>query len=133
MRRATRTVPSSSLPPFVQMKTVWASAAIDMRTPVPYEEAMDQSAIFAPSFAMILLKNLFEIPTLFYGFALYLYVTHQVDRTYLGSIVDLRGVPCVAQRRPLHDHVVLLRFWLYCISTTALWFMAIRGAIRLIG
>ena len=30
-------------------------------------------------------------------------------------------------------NVVILRFWLYCISTMALWFMAVRGVIQLLG
>jgi hypothetical protein len=31
------------------------------------------------------LKNLFEIPVLFYGLALYLFVTHQVDAAYVSA------------------------------------------------
>jgi hypothetical protein len=151
-----------------------------MPTPVPYEEAMDQSTIFAPFFAMILLtllvwtymyarripvirrsnlspgqltpielarisppavsnpsdnlKNLFEIPTLFYGLALYLYVSHQVDPIYL--LASWIFVAFRVLHSAVHctiNIVVLLRFWLYCISTMALWFMAVRGAMRLLG
>src|SRR5262245_16113077 len=120
-----------------------------MQTPVPYEEAMDQSTIFAPFFAMILLtlvvwtymyarripfirrsnlspeqltpielarispaavsnpsdnlKNLFEIPTLFYGLALYLLCHPSGGHDLSAGIVDIRGVPCVAQCSTLHD------------------------------
>jgi len=31
------------------------------------------------------LKNLFEIPVLFYGLALYLFITHQVDAAYVSA------------------------------------------------
>jgi len=140
---------------------------------------MDQSTIFAPFFAMILLtlvvwtymyarripfirrsnlspeqltpielarispaavsnpsdnlKNLFEIPTLFYGLALYLYVTHQVDRTYLLASWIFVAFRVLHSAVHCTINVVLLRFWLYCISTMALWFMAVRGAMRLFG
>ena len=74
------------------------------------------------------LKNLFEMPVLFYALALYLFVTSQVDAVYVYA-----GWVFVAFRA-LHSAVhctfnlVLLRFWLYAISTVALWFIAIRGA-----
>ena len=77
------------------------------------------------------LKNLFEIPTIFYALILYLYVTHQVDGTYLVAAWVFVGF------RVLHSLVhctfnhVLLRFWLYATSTVALWFIAIRGALEL--
>lgn len=73
------------------------------------------------------LKNLFELPTLFYGIALYLYVTKQVDEAYLVAAW------LFASFRVLHSavhctvNIVLLRFWLYCLSALALWFMIIRA------
>jgi hypothetical protein len=76
------------------------------------------------------LKNLFEIPVLFYVLALYLFATQQVDSTYLiaGWIFALF--------RMLHSAVhctfnlVMLRFNLYLVSTLALWFIAGRAALR---
>ena len=74
------------------------------------------------------LKNLFEIPTIFYVLVLYLYVTHQVDTT------DLVAAWIFVGFRALHSLVhctfnhVLTRFWLYVISTVALWFIAVRAA-----
>jgi hypothetical protein len=76
------------------------------------------------------LKNLFEIPVLFYVLALYLFATQQVDSTYLiaGWIF--------AVFRVLHSAVhctinlVMLRFNLYLVSTLALWFSAGRAALR---
>jgi hypothetical protein len=78
------------------------------------------------------LKNLFELPTVFYAVVLYLYVTHQVDRTY---VVAAWGFFLF---RALHSVVhctfnfIPLRFVLYVISAGALWFMVIRVAIVVI-
>lgn len=75
------------------------------------------------------LKNLFEIPVLFYALVLYLYVTQQVDAAYVAA-----GWLFVAFRA-LHSAVhctfnlVLLRFYLYAIATFAVWFIAIRAAV----
>lgn len=75
------------------------------------------------------LKNLFEIPTLFYALVLYLYITNQIDAVYVTAswiFVAFRvfhsTVHCTINK-------VLLRFALYCLSTLALWFMVIRGAL----
>jgi hypothetical protein len=79
------------------------------------------------------LKNLFEIPVLFYALALYLFVTSQVDAAYVYA-----GWTFVVFRA-LHSAVhctfnlVLLRFWLYAISTAALWFIALRAALAYFG
>ena len=75
------------------------------------------------------LKNLFEIPTLFYAAMLYLYVTNKVDETYL--IAAWVFVALRALHSAIHCtvNIVIVRFWLYCISTLALWFMVIRAAI----
>jgi hypothetical protein len=73
------------------------------------------------------LKNLFEIPVLFYALALYLFVTRQVDATY----VDAAWV--FVAFRVLHSAVhctfnlVMLRFYLYLIATVAVWFMMFRA------
>jgi hypothetical protein len=74
------------------------------------------------------LKNLFELPTLFYGVVLYLYVTSRVDAIYLIAAWIF------AVFRMLHSavhctiNIVLVRFWLYCISALALWFMILRAS-----
>jgi hypothetical protein len=76
------------------------------------------------------LKNLFEVPTIFYALALYLFVTDQVDLVYLIAawvFVALRiahsAVHCTV-------NIIILRFWLYFVSTAALWFILMRAAIR---
>jgi hypothetical protein len=79
------------------------------------------------------LKNLFEIPVLFYALALYLYATNQVDPVYVTA-----GWIFVAFRA-LHSAVhctfnlVMLRFYLYLISTLAVWTIAVRAALSHFG
>jgi hypothetical protein len=74
------------------------------------------------------LKNLFELPTIFYAVVLYLYATKQVDGSYLVAAWVFFGF------RVLHSVVhctfnfVPLRFWLHAISGLALWFMVLRIA-----
>ena len=75
------------------------------------------------------LKNLFELPTVFYAVVLYLYATHQVDRGYVAAAWGFFLF------RVLHSVVhctfnfIPLRFVLYVISAGALWFLVIRAAI----
>jgi hypothetical protein len=76
------------------------------------------------------LKNLLELPTLFYALVLYLYATNQVDTAHLGAAWGFFLF------RALHSFVhctfnfIPLRFVLYVISACALWFMVIRAAIE---
>ncbi|MBW4591959.1 MAG: MAPEG family protein [Brasilonema angustatum HA4187-MV1] len=75
------------------------------------------------------LKNLFEIPVLFYALVLYLFITKQVDAVY----VNTAWVFVVF--RTLHSAVhctfnlIMLRFYLYLFATLAVWFIAIRAAL----
>ena len=75
------------------------------------------------------LKNLFEMPVVFYALALYLFVTGQVDPTYVSAAWVFVAF------RTLHSIVhstfnrVSLRFGLYMVSTFALWFIAVRAAL----
>ena len=75
------------------------------------------------------LKNLFEIPVLFYALALYLFVTDQVDAAHLFAawvFVAFRALHSAVHCTFNH---VLLRFNLYLVSTLALWFMFARAAL----
>lgn len=75
------------------------------------------------------LKNLFELPTVFYVVVLYLYATSQVDTAY---VIAAWGFFLF---RALHSAVhctfnfIPLRFVLYVISAGALWSMVIRAAM----
>jgi len=74
-------------------------------------------------------KNLFELPVLFYGLCLYLYVTASVDTAYLVAAwlffvfrVAHSIVHCTA-------NIVMLRFYLYAAAALALWFMLGRAVV----
>jgi len=75
------------------------------------------------------LKNLFELPVLFYALSLYLFATGQVDAAYVGAAWVF------AAFRALHSAVhctfnhIMLRFNLYLIASLALWFMVARAAL----
>jgi hypothetical protein len=75
------------------------------------------------------LRNLFELPTLFYGLVLYLYVTNKVDQAYLIAAWTFAGFRILHSAVHCTINIVILRFWLYCISALALWFMVIRAAV----
>ena len=75
------------------------------------------------------LKNLFELPTLFYGLVLYLFVVNKVDETYLIAAWTFAGFRVLHSAVHCTGNIVMLRFWLYCISALALWFMVIRAAL----
>jgi len=79
------------------------------------------------------LKNLFEIPVLFYALVLYLFVTQQVDG--LHAIAAWVFVVFRAAHSLVHAtfNLVILRFYLYLISTLALWLMLFRAAFRYFG
>lgn len=76
------------------------------------------------------LKNLFELPTVFYAVVLYLYVTQQVESHYLWAAWVFFGF------RVLHSVVhctfnfIPLRFALYIVSAVALWYMLARISLR---
>ena len=69
------------------------------------------------------LKNLFELPVLFYALCLFLFVTESVDNVYVIAAWTFFVL------RVLHSLVhctfnrVLLRFYIYAASALALWFM----------
>ena len=73
------------------------------------------------------LKNLFELPVLFYALALLLFVTNRVDATYVAAawaFVVFRAahslVHCTFNR-------VMVRFSCYLAASLALWLMLLRA------
>ncbi len=74
------------------------------------------------------LKNLFELPTLFYAVVLYLYVTQQVDRPYLIAAWVFLAFRILHSAVHCTFNFVPLRFWLYAVSAVALWLMVLRIA-----
>jgi hypothetical protein len=79
------------------------------------------------------LKNLFEIPILFYALVLYLFITKQVDAVYVNAawvFVIFRALHSVVH---CTFNLIMLRFYLYLFATLAVWFIAIRAALAHFG
>lgn len=74
------------------------------------------------------LKNLFEIPVLFYALVLYLFVTQQVDTTYVTAAWVFVVFRALHSAVHCTFNLIMLRFYLYLLATLAVWFMAIRAA-----
>ncbi len=79
------------------------------------------------------LKNLFELPVLFYALGNYLFMTSQVDRFYMllswifvGFRILHSLVHCTINR-------ILLRFYLYLTAAVALWLMILRAGWQYLG
>jgi hypothetical protein len=75
------------------------------------------------------LKNLFELPTVFYAIVLYLYGAHQVDSTYVGAAWGFFLFRTMHSVVHCTFNFIPLRFVLYVISAGALWFMVVRVAL----
>ena len=75
------------------------------------------------------LKNLFELPTVFYAVVLYLFATHQVDGAYVGAAWMFFAFRVLHSAVHCTFNFIPLRFVLYVISAGALWFMILRAAV----
>lgn len=87
----------------------------------------------AVSYPVNNLKNLFELPVLFYALCLLLFVTGSVDNTYVAaawSFVAFRLLHSVVHCTINH---VMGRFICYLVSSLLLWFMVIRAAVDVFG
>jgi hypothetical protein len=74
------------------------------------------------------LKNLFELPTIFYAVVLYLYATMQVDTLHVVAAWVFFAFRILHSAVHCTFNLVPLRFWLYATSALALWFMVLRIA-----
>ncbi len=77
-------------------------------------------------------KNLFEIPVLFYALALYLFVTNQVDGTYLTAAWLFVAFRVLHSLVHCTVNIVMLRFYLYLPAALAVWFIACRAGFAYI-
>jgi len=75
------------------------------------------------------LKNLFELPSLFYATVLYLYVTNQVDGAYLVAAWGFFAFRVLHSVVHCTFNLIPLRFVLYVISAGALWYMIVRASM----
>jgi hypothetical protein len=75
------------------------------------------------------LQNLFEMPIIFYALVLYLFVTQQVDAVYVNAAWIFVLFRILHSAVHCTFNLVMLRFYLYLISTIAVWFMVIRAVV----
>jgi hypothetical protein len=111
---------------------------------IPFIQSLDPGIVLTPAKLAELsppavanpsdnLKNLFEIPVIFYTLALYLFATGSVDGVYVGAAWVF------AIFRALHSavhctvNVILVRFALYSVSSLAVWLIAARAALHHFG
>jgi hypothetical protein len=79
------------------------------------------------------LKNLFELPTVFYAVVLYVYATGAVDGLHLAAAWTFFVFRVLHSAVHCTFNLVPLRFWLYAISALALWLMVLRAAFAAFG
>jgi hypothetical protein len=78
------------------------------------------------------LKNLFELPVLFYVLCLFLFVTEQVDTLYVVAAWLFVLFRCLHSLVHCTSNHVMTRFRLYALSSLALWFMVLRSSLVLV-
>jgi len=79
------------------------------------------------------LKNLFEIPVIFYVLAIYLFATDHVDNTHLISSWVFVVFRVLHSAVHCTINIVMLRFCLYLISTLCVALIACRAALQHLG
>ncbi|MGH8494732.1 MAG: MAPEG family protein [Gammaproteobacteria bacterium] len=75
------------------------------------------------------LKNLFEVPVIFYALSLYLYAANEVDAVYVGAAWIFASFRALHSAVHCTFNLVILRFYLYLTATLAVWFMLLRAAL----
>ena len=79
------------------------------------------------------LKNMFEIPVIFYALALYLFATKQVDTVYVAAAWVFVAFRVLHSAVHCTFNLVMLRFYLYLFAALAVWLIAIRAALAYFG
>lgn len=74
-------------------------------------------------------KNLFELPVLFYGLCLYLYVTSNVDGIYVFAAWAFLVLRVLHSLVHCTRNIVIVRFYLYAAGAVVLWFMLGRAIV----
>jgi len=79
------------------------------------------------------LKNLFEIPVIFYALAFYLFATKQVDTAYVAAAWVFVAFRVLHSAVHCTFNLIMLRFYLYLFAALAVWLIAIRAALAYFG
>ena len=75
------------------------------------------------------LKNLFEVPVLFYTLGLYLFVANEVDQVYVAAAWIFVAFRALHSAVHCTINIIMLRFVLYVISCACVLFMLLRSVI----
>lgn len=75
------------------------------------------------------LRNLFELPVLFYALCLYVQVTGATDLAYVVAAWLFLLLRCAHSFVHCTSNVVMTRFRLYALSSLALWFMLAHAVV----
>jgi len=105
------------------------------RKPVQTYTTPDKAVEFLPeavNYPANNFKNLFELPVLFYGLCLYLYVTESVDMAYLVAAWLFFALRVLHSFVHCTSNIVMLRFYLYAAGAVALWFMLGKAVVDLL-
>lgn len=78
------------------------------------------------------LRNLFELPVIFYAVSLYLLYAGKVDAPYVAAAWLFFGFRVIHSLIHCSRNIVKLRFLAYMAAALALWFMVIRAALDLL-
>jgi hypothetical protein len=92
----------------------------------------DKVAEYLPdevNYAAYNLKNLFEVPILYYGLCLYLFVSGSVDTAYVAAAWLFFLFRAMHSFVHCTNNIVMLRFYLYAAAALVLWFMLGRALI----
>ena len=73
------------------------------------------------------LKNLFEVPVLFYATVLYLFVTKQVDTSYVIAAWLYFFFRVLHSAIHCTINIIIVRFYIYVASCLALYYMIFRA------
>ncbi len=77
------------------------------------------------------LKNLFELPVVFYALCLYLFATGNVDAVIVAAAWVFLGFRVVHGLIHCTKNIVMPRFLAYMAGSLVLWFMVLRAALDL--
>ena len=73
------------------------------------------------------LKNLFELPVLFYGLVLYLHAIQAVDAFYVALAWGFAGIRVLHSIVHCTSNHIMTRFGLYALASVCLWLMLLRA------
>ena len=111
----------------VRIRFITRSRLTPAQLAVPGELArLSPAAVSNPSDN---LKNLFEVPVLFYALALFLFVSEQVVGAYVTAAWVFVAFRALHSAVHCTFNLVMRRFYLYLISPIAVFSMLIRAAV----